>query len=116
MSDIVIIGGGIIGVSIAHELAKRGENVILLEKRYIGSGSTFRCATGIRQQFGDEANIQVMKRSVELWKKYSEEYGFPFDQTGYLFLLYSEEEVEDFKKNIALQNKFRVRLIILGPQ
>lgn len=116
MSDIVIIGGGIVGVSIAHELAKRGENVILFEKRYIGSGSTFRCATGIRQQFGDEANIQVMKRSVELWKKYSEEYGFPFDQTGYLFLLYSEEEVEDFKKNIALQNKFGVPTRLITPE
>ena len=87
-SDIVIIGGGITGIAIAHELAKRGEEVTVLEKRFIGSGSTFRCGTGIRQQFNDEANVQVMKRSVELWKKYSEEYGFPFKQTGYLFLLY----------------------------
>ncbi|RLF88317.1 FAD-binding oxidoreductase, partial [Thermococci archaeon] len=75
-AEIVVIGGGIVGVTIAHELARRGEDVVVLEKRFIGSGSTFRCGTGIRQQFNDEANVRVMKRSVELWKKYSEEYNF----------------------------------------
>ncbi|AFK22795.1 FAD-binding oxidoreductase [Pyrococcus sp. ST04] len=115
-SEIVVIGGGIVGVTIAHELAKRGEDVTLLEKRFIGSGSTFRCGTGIRQQFNDEANVKVMKRSVELWKKYSEEYGFSFEQTGYLFLLYDEEEVEEFKKNIAIQNKFGVPTRLITPE
>ncbi|AIF69511.1 sarcosine oxidase subunit beta [Palaeococcus pacificus DY20341] len=116
MSEITIIGGGIIGATLAYELAKRGENVIILEKRFIGSGSTFRCGTGIRQQFGDEANIQVMKRSVELWKRYSEEFGFPFKQTGYLFLLYDEKEVEEFKHNIALQNRFGIPTRLITPE
>ncbi|NJE85087.1 FAD-binding oxidoreductase [Thermococcus sp. CX2] len=115
-SEIVIIGGGIIGVTLAHELAKRGEEVTVIEKRFIGSGSTFRCGTGIRQQFNDEANVQVMKRSVELWKKYSEEYGFSFKQTGYLFLLYDEEEVEEFKRNIAIQNRFGVPTRLITPE
>ncbi|AAL81370.1 FAD-binding oxidoreductase [Pyrococcus furiosus DSM 3638] len=115
-SEIVVIGGGIVGVTIAHELAKRGEEVTLVEKRFIGSGSTFRCGTGIRQQFNDEANVQVMKRSVELWKKYSEEYGFKFEQTGYLFLLYDDEEVEIFKQNIKIQNKFGVPTRLITPE
>ncbi len=107
-SEITIVGGGIVGVTIAHELAKRGEDVTVIEKRFIGSGSTFRCGTGIRQQFNDEANVRTMKRSVELWRKYSEEYGFSFEQTGYLFLLYDDDEVEEFKRNIAIQNRFGV--------
>ncbi|MCO6041461.1 NAD(P)/FAD-dependent oxidoreductase [Thermococcus alcaliphilus] len=115
-SEIVIIGGGIVGVTLAHELAKRGEEVIVLEKRFIGSGSTFRCGTGIRQQFNDEANVQVMKRSVELWEKYSKEYGFSFEQTGYLFLLYDDEEVEEFKKNISIQNRFGVPTRLITPE
>ncbi len=41
-------------MTLAHELAKRGEEVTVIEKRFIGSGSTFRCGTGIRQQFSDE--------------------------------------------------------------
>ncbi len=49
-----------------------------------------------------------MKRSVELWKRYSEEYGFSFEQTGYLFLLYDDDEVEEFKRNIEIQNRFGV--------
>ena len=58
----VIIGGGIIGLSIAYNLAKLGEeDIVVLEKSYLGNGSTFRCGTGIRQQFGDEANIRMMK-------------------------------------------------------
>lgn len=116
-SEIVIIGGGgIIGVTLAHELAKRGEEVTVIEKRFIGSGSTFRCGTGIRQQFSDEANVQVMKRSVELWKRYSEEYGFSFEQTGYLFLLYDDDEVEEFKRNIEIQNRFGVPTRLITPE
>lgn len=110
MSKIAIIGGGITGVATAYELAKLGEEVILFEKNYFGSGSTFRCATGIRAQFTDEANIRLMKYSVERWEKLEEELGFDinFKQTGYLFLATSEEEVEAFKNNIKLQNKFGV--------
>ncbi|WP_148883846.1 NAD(P)/FAD-dependent oxidoreductase [Thermococcus aciditolerans] len=110
MSKIAIIGGGIIGVATAYELAKLGEEVILFEKNYFGSGSTFRCATGIRAQFTDEANIRLMKYSVERWEKLEEELesDIVFRQTGYLFLATSEEEVEAFKANIKLQNKFGV--------
>lgn len=110
MSKVAIIGGGIIGVATAYELAKLGEEVILFEKNYFGSGSTFRCATGIRAQFTDEANIRLMKYSVERWERLEEELGFDinFRQTGYLFLATSEEEVEAFKNNIKLQNKFGV--------
>ncbi|AMM54874.1 NAD(P)/FAD-dependent oxidoreductase [Pyrococcus kukulkanii] len=115
-AEIVVIGGGIVGVTIAHELARRGEDVVVLEKRFIGSGSTFRCGTGIRQQFNDEANVKVMKRSVELWKKYSEEYNFSFEQTGYLFLLYDDKEVEEFKRNIKIQNKFGVPTRLITPE
>ena len=115
----VIIGGGIIGLSIAYNLAKLGEeDIVVLEKNYLGSGSTFRCGTGIRQQFGDEANIRMMKRSVEIWKNLEEELGMDvnFRQTGYLFLLYNENEVKDFKKNVELQNKFGIPSRIITPE
>ncbi len=110
MSKVAIIGGGIVGVATAYELAKLGEDVVLFEKSYFGSGSTFRCATGIRAQFTDEANIRLMKYSIERWEKLEEELGFDinFRQTGYLFLATSEEEVEAFKANIKLQNRFGV--------
>jgi len=114
-ADIVVIGGGIVGVLIAHELARRGEDVLIVEKRYLGSGSTFRCGTGIRQQFTDEANVRMMKRAVELRKKYHEAYGFPFKQSGYLFLWYTEEEVEYIKKAVKLQNSLGVPTRLISP-
>jgi len=115
----VIIGGGIIGLSIAYNLAKLGaEDIVVLEKNYLGSGSTFRCGSGIRQQFGDEANIKMMKRSVELWSRMEEDLGMDVDfrQGGYLFLLYDEDEVRDFKKNVELQNRFGVPSRIITPE
>ncbi len=115
-ADILIIGGGIVGITIAHELAKRGEDVLVIEKSYLGSGSTFRCGTGIRQQFTDEANIRMMKRAVELWKKYQEAYGYKFKQSGYLFLRYTEKEVEEIKKAIALQNQYGIPTRLITPE
>ncbi len=118
--DIAIIGGGIIGLYTAFELAKRGvENIAVYEKRYIGSGSTFRCGTGIRQQFGDEANIRMMKRSVEKWTTLGDEMDFPkfkMAKTGYLFLLYDEDEVKTFKRNVALQNSLGVPSKVITPE
>ncbi|WP_297551468.1 FAD-binding oxidoreductase [Thermococcus sp.] len=110
MSKVAIIGGGIIGVATAYELAKLGEDVILFEKNYFGSGSTFRCATGIRAQFTDEANVRLMKYSVKRWEGLEEELeaDIGFTQTGYLFLATSKEEIEAFKANIKLQNRFGV--------
>ncbi|WP_456366646.1 NAD(P)/FAD-dependent oxidoreductase [Thermococcus sp.] len=110
MSKVAVIGGGIVGVAAAYELAKLGEEVVLFEKGYFGSGSTFRCATGIRAQFTDEANVRLMKYAVEHWERLEDELGFDinFRQTGYLFLATSEEEVEAFKANIRLQNRFGV--------
>ncbi len=118
-ADIVIIGGGITGLSIAYNLVKRGENnIVILEKNYLGSGSTFRCGTGIRQQFGDESNIKMMKRSVEIWKSLSDELGedIGFRQTGYLFLLYEENEMKEFKEYVKLQNSFGIPSRIITPE
>jgi len=117
-ADVIVIGGGIIGLFSAYWLAKNGEDVVVIEKNYPGSGSTFRCGTGIRQQFGDDANIQMMKKSVEIWKNLGDMLEFPkfkFVQTGYLFLLYSEEEIERFRKNVALQNRYGIPTKIITP-
>ncbi len=118
--DVAIIGGGIIGLYIAFELVKLGvTDISIFEKNYIGSGSTFRCGTGIRQQFGDEVNIQMMKRAVEKWTHLGEEMDFPkfkMAQTGYLFLLYDEDEVKRFTKNVELQNSFGIPSKIITPE
>ena len=110
-ADIVIIGGGIIGVSIAYYLGKRGaKNIVLLEKDLIGMGSTGLCAGGIRRQWSTEVNMQFAMKSFEVFQNFEEEFGVSpeFHQIGYLFLARDEEELESFKKNIEFQNRFGV--------
>lgn len=114
--DVVIIGAGSTGLMTAYYLDKLGvEDVTILEKGYAGSGSTGRCGTGIRAQFADEATITMMKQSENSWNDLADELGFQFRQTGYLYLLYSQEEVKQYQKMQKLQNSLGVPTEILSP-
>ncbi len=110
-ADIVIIGGGVIGCSIAYNLAKLGaKDVVLLEKNTLASGSTGRCGAGIRQQFGTEMNCILARESIKIFENLSEEldYDIELNQGGYLILAYTEKEVNQFKKNVALQQSLGI--------
>jgi len=107
--DIVIIGGGIIGCSIAFELAKRGRNdVLVIERKYLTSGSTGRCGAGIRQQWGSEINATLAFESTNIFENLEEYTGYNGDcglnQSGYLLLAYTEKEWEQFHKNLQVQH------------
>ncbi len=118
-SDVVIIGAGVIGCSIAFHLAKLGSwDITVLEKDDIGSGSTGKCAGGIRQQFSTEANIRLSIESVRFFEHFEEETGYhaDFRQNGYLMLATTEEEVEAFKRNVALQRRLGVDVSLLTRQ
>ena len=68
-TEVIIIGAGVIGCSVAFHLAKLGcRNVVILEKNRIGSGSTEKCAGGIRQQFSTEINIRLSMESVKFFE------------------------------------------------
>lgn len=116
---IVIVGGGIMGLATAYHLARMGaEDVTVLEKRFPGYGATFRTGTGIRESFGDETNIWMMRESIKMWKALEEELGHPteYRQTGYMFLLHTEEEMESFRRNVKLQNSLQVPSRIISPE
>lgn len=77
-TDIVIIGGGIIGVNIAYQLALRGAtNVILLERDTLASGSSGRAMGGIRQQFADELDIRFSREGVRFYTEFTSEHNLP---------------------------------------
>lgn len=114
--DVVIIGGGITGLSTAYYLAKEGvRNIVVVEKSYLGSGSTGRCGTGIRQQFTTREHIVLMRESVKLWKEW--ENNLPksvhFRQGGYLWLL-KENEIETYREYVRLQNILGVNSRIIN--
>jgi sarcosine oxidase subunit beta len=110
-AEVVIIGAGIMGCSIAYHLAERGlTDVVVLEKDLIGRGSTADAAGGIRLQFSTRANIELMQVSIEYWESFDERFGqfINFRQQGYLFLLTSEVNAAAFRHNLALQQSMGV--------
>ncbi len=118
-ADIVIIGGGVQGCSIAYNLAKKGQkNIVILEKNTCASGSSGRCGAGFRQQFGTEMNCILARESVRMLEKLSEEldYDIEFNQKGYLILAYTEKEVAQFKKNVRLQQSLGINSDLLSPE
>ena len=67
-ADVVIVGGGVVGVSAAFHLAEAGAEVVLLERDQLGSGSTSKAAGGFRTQFSDPLNIEIAERSLDAYK------------------------------------------------
>src|SRR2546428_6658865 len=88
-ADVVIVGGGISGASIAYHLTKKGvRDVLVLERDRLGSGSTGKNAGGIRLQFFSEINVRLSQPSFPHIERFVDEVGTDprFHQDGYLFL------------------------------
>jgi glycine/D-amino acid oxidase-like deaminating enzyme len=110
-AEVVIVGGGVMGTSIAFHLAEAGvRDVLLIERDALASGSTSRAAGGVRAQFSDELNIAIALRSLEAFDRFHERPGNEIDlhKVGYLFLLDREADVRAFERSVALQNEHGV--------
>jgi sarcosine oxidase subunit beta len=116
-ASVVIIGGGVMGLSTAYHLARRGvRDVVLLDKDALGSGSTCKAAGGVRAQFSDPVNITLGARSLETFRDFSALFGQQIDlrEVGYLFLLSSPADVSAFEANVALQNDLGIPSRMIG--
>ncbi len=108
---MVIVGGGVIGTSIAFHLAEAGvEDVMVVERGELGGGSTSKGAGGVRAMFSDELNVRISLRSLEAWAAFGERPGWEIDlrRVGYLFLLDREDDVSEFVRSVAMQNRLGV--------
>ncbi|MCS6844427.1 MAG: FAD-binding oxidoreductase [Caldilineales bacterium] len=117
VAEVVIVGGGVMGVSAAYHLARRGcSDVVLLERNpFLGMEATGKCAGGIRYQFSTEINVRLSLLSLPMLDRFEEEIGQAIDlrRTGYLFLLDNEADVATFRRNVAMQNRLGVPTQIL---
>jgi sarcosine oxidase subunit beta len=109
-ATVVVIGGGVIGASVAFHLAEAGVEVVLLERGELGSGSTSRAAGGVRAQFSDALNVKIGQRSLGAFRDFARRPGWEIDleQVGYLFVLSRESDVTAFERSVALQNELGV--------
>jgi sarcosine oxidase subunit beta len=118
-AEIVIVGGGVMGLAIAYYLARRGlTDVVVIERGYLAEGASGRNGGGVRQQWSTEINIRLMQESVELCRRFAVDIGVNvwFRQGGYLFLARSQKEVARLEKNIDLQNRCGVATRMLEPK
>ena len=111
-ADVVIIGSGIVGSSVAYHLAQQGcTNVLVLEREaHQGKGSTGKSMGGVRAQFTTPVNILMSKYSIDFFSKFDEVVGHPADYRahGYLFCATSENHLAYLKANRERQNALGV--------
>ena len=120
-AEVVIVGGGVNGCSIAYQLARKGvRDVVIVEKDQVCSAASCRCPGGFRHQWGTEADILLMAASIKMFAGLQDELEYPQDleirQIGYMFLLYTEDEVEQYRRNIQLQRSLGIPVDLLTPQ
>lgn len=116
---VVVIGGGVMGLSTAYHLAKQGvQDVVLVERGELGAGSTCKAAGGVRAQFSDAVNIELGMRSLEVFRSFPElfDQDIDLDECGYLFLLEREEDLRTFERNVELQRSMGLESRIISVE
>jgi sarcosine oxidase, subunit beta len=111
-ADAVVVGGGVIGLTVGRELGRAGVGrVVVLEREpAVGQGSSSRANGGVRAQFSTRVNVQFSHYSItDLERLHGEHGGLPaFQQTGYLLLTGNPEIVPQLQAAMALQRSLGV--------
>jgi sarcosine oxidase, subunit beta len=118
-AEHVVLGGGVVGLGIAYQLAKRGiTDVVVVDKGYVLNGASGRNGGGVRAQWTTRENIELARRSIAMFRGLSAELGIHIwlRQGGYLLLAFSEDSAAGLRKAVAFQNAHGVptRLLTEG--
>jgi sarcosine oxidase subunit beta len=117
-AEVVIIGGGVMGASVAFHLAEAGvTDVVVVERGELGSGSSAKPIGGVRAHFSDPLNIELGRRSLRAFHDFPARPGadIGLDTVGYLFLLTTAEQAETFEDSVRLQNRLGVPSRLISP-
>jgi sarcosine oxidase, subunit beta len=112
-AEVVIVGGGIVGSSVAYHLAEQGcaEVVIVEREERQGLGSTGKSMGGVRAQFSTPVNIQMSRYSIDFFSRFEEATGHTADYRahGYLFCATNAAHLDYLRKNQELQRSFGLK-------
>lgn len=120
-ADVIIIGAGVIGMSIAYNLAARKKNmsIMVIEKEKLpGMGSTAQCTGGIRYQFTSKVNVCLTKLSMPFFQKFNSQMGIPIflRQRGYLFCTGKEERLPEFNTMLKVLDDLNIPASFFKPE
>jgi len=108
-AEIVIIGGGVVGASVAYHLTRSGaKDVLILEREIVqGKGSTGKATGGVRAQFETEINIRLSLYSIDFFKNWDFDCGY--EPRGYLFFATDDGQLNYLKRNVEKQKSLGVK-------
>src|SRR5438093_7729338 len=116
--DVVVVGAGIVGLSIAFHLGQRGASVRVLERAGIGAGASGVQPGGVRQQWGTRVNCLLARESMRFYADARELLRMRVDPgfkaCGYLFLAHSDSALARMRENVTLQNELGIPSRILA--
>ena len=129
--DLLIIGGGIMGLSLAYNLARLADpkrkgpkpsldprKIAVVERSYLVSGASGRNGGGLRMQWGDAGNVALMRESIDICRGLAQELGINlwFRQGGYLFLARTESGERRLHRNVAVHEQVGVPTRLLAAR
>jgi sarcosine oxidase subunit beta len=118
-ADVVIVGAGIMGLSIAYHLASRGiTRVTVVDQGYLCGGASGRNGGGVRAQWSSEQNVRLMLESIRMCREFAAKMKINvwLRQGGYLFLARTPAVRETLEKSVTLQNECGLGTRLLSPQ
>ncbi len=130
-ADLVVIGGGIMGLSIAYHLARLARlarrdgggqrdirDIVVVDRSYLCGGASGRNGGGVRAQWSSEANVRLMQESIEICEEFASEMKINiwFRQGGYLFLTRSAKKRVALEASVQLQRSCGLKSELLTPR
>jgi len=108
--DILIVGGGVIGTSIAHSLARRKVGkIVLLEKSFLGAGSSGKSGAIIRQHYSNILTASMAQKSLRVFERFDDLVGGPpvFTHTG-MVIVVNQRDRAGLEANVKLQRELAI--------
>src|SRR5262245_54726728 len=116
--DILIVGGGVMGVSIAHALgSRRAGRIIVVEKSYLGAGSSGKSGAIIRQHYSNRLTAVMAQKSLRVFEHFEDVVGGPsvFTHTG-MVLVVNQRDRAGLDANVKMQQGLGIDVRLLSPE